>query len=277
MDDNGYLPDYYIRKKQRDRMYTNVWRIAALCLMIVAGVFVGSFLYKTVGVSLKNKGKPTVNKDQANELNELQTENRISEAIANRQDAGIGDLQEEAESDASNMEEALATSAGTTDPQELSQLNTDISDIDYSESFPLVTVSLEAGDPNRKGNPPAESDTAAAESREPSTESTSVSTGDTKADDTPKQDPPKQEKPAEDPVPVISNAVYHVYAAEVSSQTAAKDVVSKLAEYGYKGTIIEQSPYFLIKVTQTNKSEEARVWVDKLKAAGFTPILTRSN
>ncbi|MCB1218339.1 SPOR domain-containing protein [bacterium] len=277
MDDNGYLPDYYIRKKQRDRMYTTVWMSVLLVGIVVAGIFAGSFLWKTVGVSLRNRGKPTVNKDQANELNELQTEDRIANAMANRQ-GNVGDLSE----DATITPVDGQTGRPVEEPDSLinagaQSINADISDIEYSESFPLVTVALEAGDPSRKANPnsqPAEdSQSGASEDKQPSTDSTSVQTDSSNAE-ADKDKPAEQPKaPAESPV--IGNVTYHVYAAEVGSREEAQQVVDKLAEFGYQGSIIDQKPFFLVKVTQTSKGEEARVWVQKLESAGFKPILTR--
>ncbi|MEZ5338710.1 MAG: SPOR domain-containing protein [bacterium] len=278
MDDNGYLPDYYIRKKQRDRMYTTVWMSVLLVGIVVAGIFAGSFLWKTVGVSLRNRGKPTVNTDQANELNELQTEDRIANAMANRQ-GSVGDLSDDAAVTPVDGQTGRPVEAPETLGSPGSQtVNADLSGIDYSESFPLVTVALEAGDPSRKANPNAQQSTETQSGdqadKQPSTDSTSVQTDSSSAQ-------PDKDKPAEQPKqpeesPVIGNVTYRVYAAEVGSREEAQQVVDKLAEYGYQGSIIDdQKPFFLVKVTQTSKSEEARIWVQKLESAGFKPILTR--
>lgn len=279
--DDGFLPDYYIRKKQRDRTYRVVWNAIAGVLFVLAVIFVGNFLWNSWLMPLKKAGQPAVSKEHADELNQLQTEERISNAIASQEMAGVGDLTGDEEAQAADPQ-APATEPGDSPASELALLETDLSEVDYAESFPLVTVALEAGsNGERRSDQPASAAEGgtASEGREPSTESTPVNTGNTDSQQAEKREEPKKDPPKEEPEenPVISNKVYHVYAAEVTSRKEAEDVVKRLADHGYKGTIIEQNPYFLIKVMKTSRGEEARALIDRLKQLGFDPIPTVSN
>jgi len=270
--DDGYLPDYYIRKKQRDRMYTNVWKAVCGLVVVIAAVIVGNFLFNSWGITLKNRGKPAVNAEHADELNNLQTEKRISDAIAS-QNSVVGDP---GESQAVDSTMPVSQDPATALPsQNTGTTVADLSKIDYSESFPLVTVSLESGGKTAAGEDQSGTSRPAPiteESKPATTDSTKVQTDKDKPAEIPEEQP--VEKPAK---PVLSNKVYHIYVAEVRTREEAESINSKLAEHGYQGQIVEQKPNFLVKVMETSRSEEALALVEKLRELGFDPITTRSN
>ena len=271
--EDGYLPDYYIRKKQRDRMYTNVWKAVCAVVVIVAAIFVGNFAFNSIGISLKNRGLPAVNAEHADELNSLKTEQRISDAMnsqSSRSPAPAEDIPQEP--GGSIAESAAGQPVG----QGQSVINADLSQIDYAESFPLVTVSLEAGSQPAETGKAESGSTPARDSAAPpaNTDSTKVKTDQETENPAAVPDELPKQKPQQ---PVLSNKVYHIYVAEVRTRDEAEAVNSKLAEHGYKGEIIFQEPNFLVKVMKTSSLDEASALEDRLKELGFSPFTTRSS
>lgn len=273
--DDGYLPDYYIRKKQRDRMYTNAWKIVSIAIVVIAAAFVGNFAFNSWGITLRNKGLPAVNAKHADELDSLKTEQRISDGLASQQGTKDSEL---AASVPDSSDPGLAPAANANPVSSEVPINSDLSSIDYSESFPLVSVSLESGKKGTDGKSGAAGTTPPASQQKPAADATdsekAKGTDDiaAKADDKPDGGSPEVQSK-----PVLSNKIYHIYVAEVRTKEEAEIVNSKLAEHGYKGQIVEQKPNFLVKVMETSRGDEALALVEKLRELGFEPITTRSS
>jgi cell division septation protein DedD len=276
--DDGYLPDYYIRKKQRDRMYTNAWRIVCGVAVVIAAVFVGNFAFNSFGITLRNKGLPAVNEKHADELDSLKTEQRISDGLASQHETKDTEL---SAPESTNLLGSSSNESGNAadPPGAAGAIHADLASIDYSESFPLVSVSLESGNKDSDSNsgaagastPPASPQKPAADTKGSETENSQD------ADSAKAQDKPKEETPEVQSKPVLSNKIYHIYVAEVRTREEADNVNSKLAEHGYKGQIVEQKPNFLVKVMETSRGDEALALVEKLRELGFEPITTRSS
>jgi cell division septation protein DedD len=278
-----YLPDSYLRKRQRDARLRRMRDLGAIVLIMAAAIISGYFIYNRLILPKRSAAGAGVTEEMAQQ----------------RQD--LSDRQQVAEPNTSTLNGGSNNAAGQ---QQLipAMADADLSTLNYTSSFPLINVSVEAGasgDQRVKAELPAEAekpteqtlaeDAVAAEkpAEQKPTATDEKKDGQPKPKDNKPEDKPVTDKPVEKPAdkpaetkPAAntssSSVVYKVYAGAHNSQADAEKQVKDLAAIGLNGKVIESKPNYLVYVGSFSKFEEAEALRDRLKSSGFSAFASKT-
>lgn len=267
-----YLPDSYLRKRQRDAKLRQVRDWAMILFIVVAAAVSGYFIYSKL--ILPKRMSAGVSEQMAEQRQDL-TQKQQEQQNAASQPGG----------------QPIAQNNGINAP---SMSDTDLSRLDYTSSFPLINVSVETGASGDKR------EATPAEEQKPEDEKPEVKPEEEKTEEKPKtEDKPKaeekpqekpkeepavkpeekpQEKPEEKPAEPASEpkVLYKVYAGSHYSREDAEQQVKDLNAIGLNGSIIEKQPNFLVLVGTFSGVEEASALRDRLKSSGFSAFASET-
>ena len=271
----GYLPDTYLRKRQRDARLRQARDVALIVLIVVAAVISGYFIYNRL----------ILPKRLDNGVTEQMAEQR--QQLADRQSE-----QDTAPASNGNLASESSSGGGAANIQEMA--DADLSSLSYTSSFPLISVSVESGSSGdqREVSQPAESaenaePTEASETEDTQTQPATTNTGAVESGNERPTPPAQEEKPEEKPEETkpaetkpatgsSGSVVYKVYAGSHFSREDAESQVKDLSAIGLSGTIIEAQPNFLVYVGSFSGFEEAAALRDRLKSSGFSAFASKT-
>lgn len=290
----GYYPEFYLKKRQRERVYSWIWTGAKFLAVIVVGLLGALVFYRTV-ILPRNAGSGATEK-QASERGELRTQQRLDDL---------------------NRTSAQNSAAAVQEPAAKAP---DLDGIEYSRSLPDVNVSVEAGSLEGAavtGNTPAPpDDNNAVMGPDAGGPAAGASGGDTSgtagSQPAPKEIPsaakpetvkpkeqPKQEKPVEKPKtekpkaqekPAETKPVekpkadsgdsaaaksgpesfsFNVYAGGYLTREAAESHKGDLSTVGMSGSVQEKGGKFLLYIGSVSDIDEANALKSKLQKNGF--------
>lgn len=281
---NPKYPDFYLRKRQREQRYRTIMYWAKISLGGILGIGIGLILYFTY--LHPTKRSPVDSGQQGATLQEMEQEDAIANAA-----------QPEAMPGQSN--ESVTVTPVNLAPQNLSE-------IEYSGSFPVVNVGLLASvsaesltrrQEETDSSPATDVDEDTTEETDPHeiTEANPTPPEDTQegslldevaaADEADSVEPEPaetaeategtteqaaDEEPAEDPTPpAAADKVFHVYAGYFDSESSAKDAAGELSGIGLQGSVIFTEPMWSVKVASYDDLGKAQALHNKLLANGF--------
>ena len=311
MGGDGYYPEYYLRKRKRDRVYSNISRTALFIVVAAVGIACGFLLFHYVG---HRAPVPAAGlKEMADKRQEIGNEQKLAATAQDR-----------------------PPQAPTADysPVALDKLQ-------YSDtSLPVTSVSLQrpgqaattaptaAAAPEKTGNAPkpgAGGDAAGgtsgtlqtppptpaqgmavpptakppvakplpADPNAAKAASAAAKTAEKKPDPKPEKKPadavktpktdatqpkPEPAKPAAKDVKAVTpptKTMYHVYGGRATSKDQADKLKRDLSSQGYAGSIIKSGGDFLVLVATLDDVNKADALTEELHKRGFDPFSTR--
>jgi cell division protein FtsN len=297
---DGYYPEYYLRKRKRDRVYALVTRLVVVAVLAGGLGSIGGFL--TYQYVLKPKKQAAgVTEQMADQRQSLATAQKLSEAAKSAtaipvegqtpiefQPTQLSELRY-----ADSMPLASVSLLGSTSAQidrNTTQPATEPKDSSASASMSNGSDSVDASvsQTQESASSGVVSSSSAAVSQSPSTSQPADSAqtraaqkatdGSTpKPTDKPKGSVQETQPAATDTPPQkpTSEQAYRVYAGITSSKEAADELRGKLTSVGLSGTVIKSGGDYLVLVATVPEFSQAEVLTSDLKGKGFSSFSTR--
>lgn len=278
---DGYYPEYYLRKRQRDRVYGLVTRLVMVVVLAGGlGCVAGFFIYQYL---LPHRSEAGVTAEMADQRQELATEQKLQNS-------------------------ARAHTPPAEDPG-LTLKPTELSALTYADSFPMASVALMSKDSMASNSPsaseeqpapvavpsgapettpePATPRDDAASAQEPQKAST-VHAPEKKpeqAKNTEEKKPSEEKKPVKkdeaapkNDAPSSSQAktMYRVYAGSSSSKEQAESIKHELGTLGLSGSLIKSGPDYLVLIATVDEYSKAQALTSELQGKGFGAFSTRT-
>lgn len=284
-----YYPDFYLRKRQRERVYRGIgWGIGLLAV-VGLGIFVAVIIWGNL--LAPRKLQPGATPELASQRQDLETQQKLDEAA--KQNLNAGTLAEQ-----------------TADSQKF-----DLGTIDYASSFPLVQVGLggEGGsalpaadtsadpaegtaptqdpastaqqDPSAVNDIGAGTSTPAAPADKPAAKPEDKPTPEKKQETAKKPEEKKPEPKKEEKKPEVKEEkkpeaakpagyVYRVYAGSTSSRESAEKLKSEISSSGVSASIVQSGGDYLLLVGTLDDLDSAMALRNKLINSGFSGAFT---
>lgn len=281
---DSYYPEYYLRKRRKDRVYALVTRLVAV-LVIVGGLGCAAGFLTWQYVLKPRKAGSGITQQMADKRQELATQQKLADA--QRQPAA--------------------------DPAVLQTVDyqpTQLSALSYAESMPFASVGLLSSGGTAAGGaadasqaappvpdttpppaspPPAEAtpvELAPAARPEPEVAKQQDKPQDTQTKEAaakpePKKEEKKEEKPQQAPPtpppapPAAAEQVFRIYAGSASSKEEADNMSQRLSSLGLSGSVVRNGGDYLVLVASVPEFSQAEALTSDLRGKGFAAFSTR--
>lgn len=278
--DKEYYPDSYLRKRKRDttlmRVFIVLRTVGIIGVALVAGVLLYNYVLKPM------RTPPADGEQMAAQREELETQQRLDEA--NKEKAPAATPTQESASEAAEN----ASSSGSVEPVLTANV---LSEIDYSNSLPLVQVSLHGSNDGNADigesvkDEPAEAvnetpdATGAPDERlsrddEPATDDKPAESQTKPAETKPADKPetkPKEEPKVEEKPKTNTGGKYRwkVFAGFYDSTSEAEGKAKDLGALGLKASVEKSGPQYILVVGVLDDKDAAEALRNKLVSNGF--------
>lgn len=281
---DGYYPKYYQKKKKRDQIYFNVWRVIG---GLGLGVVLGAIAFTVFPLERRANGATDLAKERAALESKLDNQALLDsqQASSNRNakpsppiQASLDQIGYAAAQPAVHIEVEGVSSASTDDPHTIQNEPVTGGEVDTgdiagensegeSHQTPGEGDRLSRGQPTTGGNDQQTDSEAEASS---TTEQPKPKPAEVDQDKEPKADPPPKvddsPKPGTKPKGTIT---YRVFAGYFTSREEAVSRKKDLSTLGFSGTVREDAGSFSIYVSEFADSDSATAFRDKLISNGF--------
>jgi cell division septation protein DedD len=286
MAGDGYYPEYYLRKRKRDRTYSIITRVVAMLVVGGGSAILAVFLLFQY-VIIPKRSKAGVTSEMAVDRQELSTEQKLAAAALEHEPAPVPTEQKAIELSSLPYSDSMPGTAVTI--QGLPAWSVD-GVVSGSESDPIADKRASSVSGDIVGVPGEPSDSSTTPEKlipaEPvgKPEKNQDEAKPAKKPESKQAETKKIEKKAEapekkEPTPAPAKpetTVYRVYAGSAADKAAADELKSKLGGLGYGGTIIKSGPEYLVLVETLEDFDKARALSGELQGRGFSSFTTRS-